>query len=141
MQTPTRGGGATRSHGALTQAKQGGRAAAATGAILVSVAVLVGCSTDRPPSIPRTARSVSIQGGKDAVRFTAPQRGIAYVYDRSTHNMVYTGWLRGGETIELDPQSDEVRIEGRAVAQRDLRDLSGYEVWFDTKDPSTTERY
>jgi len=116
-----------------------GRAAAA--GTLVLVALLAGCSSERPPSVPKTAKSVALMGGGEAVSFKAPERGIAYVYERPTNNMVYTGWLRGGETLELDPGRDEVRIEGRPVAQRQMKDLTGYEVWFDPRRPSATERY
>jgi len=74
-------------------------------------------------------------GGGEAVSFTAPDRGIAYVYERSSRTMVYSGWLKAGEALELDPGRDEVRIGGRPVAQRQMGDMSGFEVWFDPRSP------
>ena len=107
------------------------------------VAAVIGCSTGRPPSVPRSAKSVAMPatGGGETLSFTAPERGIAYVFDRSTNNMVYTGWLKGGEMLELDPRQDEVRIEGRAVVERDLPDGSKFEVWFDPRHATATGRY
>ena len=64
----------------------------------------------------------------DVVRFTAPERGVAFVYDRSTQNKMYSGWLKGAETLEVDAPHDQVRIGERVVAERDLRDQSEYEV-------------
>ena len=110
-----------------------GRAAAA--GVLVLVAVAAGCSSERPPSVPDTAKSVALMGGGEAVRFTAPERGVAYVYERPTRSMVYSGWLKGGEVLELDPGRDEVRIGGTPVAQRQMGDLQGFEVWFDPRRP------
>ena len=110
-----------------------GRAAAA-GALLL-VAVVAGCSSGRPPSVPGSAKSVALMGGGEAVSFTAPDRGIAYVYERSSRTMVYSGWLKAGEALELDPGRDEVRIGGRPVAQRQMGDMSGFEVWFDPRSP------
>jgi hypothetical protein len=49
--------------------------------------------------------------------------------------MVYSGRVRQGETLELDPKRNNVRLEGRVVLEQPLRDLHEYQVWFD-QDPS-----
>ena len=103
-------------------------------AALLFAATACGCtSSDRPSSVPKSAQSVVTHKGTEPIAFTAPQRGMVFVFDRSTHNRVYTGWLRGGETLELDAPHDEVRIDGRSVAQKDLRDANEYDVWFDPR--------
>ena len=110
-----------------------GRAAAA--GALVLVALVAGCSSERPSSVPDSAKSVALMGGGEAVSFTAPERGIAYVYERPERSMVYSGWLKAGEVLEIDPWRDEVRVGGNPVAQRQMGDLRGFEVWFDPRRP------
>ena len=109
----------------------------AAGAV-VSAALLAGCAPERPESVPADARSVAKQSGNNAINFTAPEDGTAYVYDRSAHKMVYSGRLKRGETLELDPRRNGVRIEGRPVLEAKLRDLNEYQVWFDTEPTSAT---
>jgi hypothetical protein len=104
----------------------------AAGAILAA-ALASGCATNHPSAVPKAARSVVRQGGHEVARFAAPERGIAFVYDRSSGTKVYSGWLKGGEVLEVDPPHDEVRIGERVVSERDLRDESEYEVWFEPR--------
>jgi hypothetical protein len=93
--------------------------------------VSAGCASERPESVPADARSIAKQTGTNPVNFTAPRDGTVYVYDRSEKEMLYSGRVRQGETLELDPMRDKVRLEGRVVMEKDLRDLNKYQVWFD----------
>ena len=52
--------------------------------------------------------------------------------------MVYSGRLRDGETIEVDPKRDKVRVDGRVVLEKQLRDLNEYQVWFDREPAADT---
>jgi hypothetical protein len=106
-------------------------------ATIALAAFVCGCAPERPQSVPADARSVARQSGSNPVNFTAPDDGSIFVYDRSSQKMVYSGRLRRGDTLELDPRRDEVRVEGRAVLESDLRDLNEYQVWFDAE-PSQT---
>ena len=96
-----------------------------------------GCAPERPESVPADARSVAKQSGNNPVNFTAPRDGTVYVYDRSASRMVYSGRVQQGETLELDPRRDNVRLEGRVVLEKDLRDLNEYQVWFDDERAAT----
>ena len=98
---------------------------------------LSGCAAERPESVPADARSVARQSGNNPVNFTAPHDGMVYVYDRSANQMVYSGRVQRGETLELDPRHDKVRLEGRPVLEKDLRDLNEYQVWFDDEGAAT----
>ena len=108
------------------------RQALAAGAVLVA-ALAVGCASDRPGAVPKAAKSVARHTGQEAFQFIAPERGYALVYDRSTGNKMYAGWLKGGETLDVDAPHDQVRIGERVVAERDMRDDSEYEVWFEPR--------
>lgn len=101
------------------------------------VATLVaGCAPERPESVPADARSVSKQTGSNPINFTAPEDGTVYVYNRSTKKMIYSGALKRGQAMELDPKADVLRIDGRTVQETGLRELNEYQVWFDAE-PST----
>src|SRR5918993_3907604 len=91
--------------------------------------MLTGCAAERPDSVPADARSVAKQSGTNPINFTAPRDGTVYVYDRSANNMLYSGRVRHGETVELDPKRDSIRVDGRTVMNKDIRDLNEYQVW------------
>ena len=112
------------------------RALGCAGALLL-VAMMAGCAPERPESVPADARSVARQSGSQPVNFTAPSDGTAFVYDRSAQKMVYSGRLKHGETLELDPRRNGVRVDGRQVVEAKLRDLNEYQVWFDAEPQST----
>ena len=106
-------------------------------AAMVLVAALAGCAPERPESVPADAQSVARQSGSNPINFTAPDDGNAFVFDRSTQKMVYSGRLKRGETLELDPRRDGVRVDGRKVVETRLRDLNEYQVWFDADQSAT----
>ena len=109
------------------------RRASIAAALLIAAAAL-GCTpSDRPATVPASAHSIVRQKGNHLITFTAPERGVAFVYDRSTQNKIYAGWIKGGETLEVDPAHGEVRIDGHAVVQKELHDSSEYELWFDPR--------
>ena len=64
---------------------------------LVLAGMFAGCAPERPESVPADAKSVAKQGGMNPMNFTAPQDGSAYVYDRTSQKMVYTGRIKRGE--------------------------------------------
>lgn len=111
--------------------KFGLRLRVASGLVLGISLLSAGCGPKHPESVPADARSVAKQDGTQPVNFTAPRDGTVYVYDRSEKEMLYSGRVRQGETLELDPRRDKVRLEGRVVMEKDLRDLNQYQVWFD----------
>ena len=109
------------------------RRASIAAALLVAAAVF-GCTpSDRPATVPASAHSIVRQKGNHPIVFSAPERGVAFVYDRSTQNKVYAGWIKGGETLEVDAAHGEVRIDGHPVVQKEMHDTSEYEVWFDPR--------
>ena len=102
-----------------------------TALIAILAAVVGGCAPERPESVPADAKSVAKQTGSNPLNFTAPDDGTVYIYDRSQQKMVYSGRVREGETLEIDPKRDNIRLEGRVVLEKQLRDLHQYQVWFD----------
>jgi hypothetical protein len=106
------------------------RCAAACGALLLALTAW-GCGPERPSTVPADARSVAKQSGSNPITFTAPEDGTAFLYNRSTSKMIYSGRLKRGDTIEVDPKRNEIRVDGRTALQPELRDLNEYQMWFD----------
>jgi len=106
------------------------RYAAAGGALLLALTAC-GCGPERPSAVPADARSVAKQSGSNPITFTAPEDGTAFLYNRSTSKMIYSGRLKRGETIELDPKRDQIRVDGRTAQETSLRDMNEYQMWFD----------
>jgi hypothetical protein len=99
--------------------------------VIVVAASVWGCAPERPESVPADARSIAKQKGSNPINFTAPQAGTIFVYDRSNKKMVYSGRLVQGDTVEIDPKRNNIRMDGRVVLEQQLRDLHEYQVWFD----------
>ena len=106
--------------------------------VLVVVALAGGCASKRPQSVPADARSVAQQSGSYPVNFTAPGDGTIFVYDKSSKRMVYSGRMKQGETLEMEPKRNNIRLDGRVVLEQRLRDLNEYQVWFDEEPTAAT---
>jgi hypothetical protein len=91
-------------------------------AIPMSLAVLLmilgGCTTDRDTQIPATASVVS--SGNDRVTYTAPSDGTIWVYDAGSDRIVYSGALHMNQSVVVDPQANQITIDGRVVFDKGL---------------------
>ena len=95
-------------------------------AVIVISASVWGCSAPSGPRPcpPTHARSRS---SRAATRSTSPRPdGTIFVYDRSNKKMVYSGRLAQGNTVEMDPKRNNMRMDGRVVMERLMRDLHEY---------------
>jgi hypothetical protein len=92
--------------------------------------VLGGCAKDRHEAIPPSATLVSEAQGD--IRYTAPEDGEVYVYDQSEDELIYSGRIRKGETLSLEPEDDEdkIRIESQVVSTEDLKEGNKHRVFF-----------
>ena len=96
-----------------------------------------GCAKDRHEAIPPSANLVSEAEGD--IKYTAPQDGEIYVYDRAEDELIYSGRIRKGETLSLEPEDDEdkIRIETQVVSTEDLKEGNKHRIFF--KPASTSE--
>ena len=77
----------------------------------------------RPPGVPLTA---SLGGeGEDRIEFAAPNDGEIWVVDsraRDADAVIYTGAVRRGERVTVNPEKDQITIDGRPVYEKNLPD-------------------
>ncbi|HWE93711.1 MAG TPA: hypothetical protein VG269_07020 [Tepidisphaeraceae bacterium] len=103
--------------------------------LLVSVAGatlslgVAGCATQRPDVIPATAQVQT--SGNGSVSFTPPTDGMAYIYDQASNQLVWSGPVRAGQTLTVDPQKNQIALGSQVVAMRTLQPGDRHDVYFD----------
>jgi hypothetical protein len=87
----------------------------------------VGCAS-RHQAIPPTARLVAENRGK--IDFVAPDDGQVFVEDRSAHKLLYSGQIREGQHVNIEPIKDRIEVDGQIVRDQKIRDLNNLRVFF-----------
>jgi hypothetical protein len=82
---------------------------------LTIIATLSGCAgKQRPELIPPTARLQMSGDGRQL--YTAPSDGFVYLYDKPADYLIWSGQVRGGETILVDREKDQIRVNSTIVS-------------------------
>jgi hypothetical protein len=87
----------------------------------------VGCAS-RHDAIPPAANLMAENQGR--VDLTAPSDGKVYLEDRSANKLVYSGTLKDGERLTVEPNKDRIMVDGRTVQDTKIRDLNTLRVFF-----------
>jgi hypothetical protein len=85
--------------------------------VAMFLVILLGCAADRD-QIPPNATPVS--SGNGQVTYTATTPGTVWVYDAGSDRIVYSGPLGMNQVISIDPQANQVTIDGRIVFDKGL---------------------
>lgn len=98
-----------------------------TGAAL-SLGVM-GCQSDqRPPFIPSSAQVMD--SGNGMIHYTAPDNGMVYVYDRVQDKLVWSGNILKGQSLDVDPDKNQVVENGAIVTMKTLNRGDMTDVYF-----------
>ena len=81
-----------------------------------------------PNRIPQVADLVVQGQGK--LKWTADMDGSFYVYDSDKHIIRYTGDIRRGEEVIVQPESDRIYVGGQVVFQENLEKHGWHKVYF-----------
>lgn len=92
----------------------------------------VGCANERHDEIPENA-TLNVEGGQQ-LAFRAPQDGTVYVYDTGDDAMVYSGHVKKGHLLVVDPDKDRITVDGRTVLEKSL-DNERRRIFFKEADP------
>jgi hypothetical protein len=90
---------------------------------------VAGCATQRPDVIPATAQVQT--SGNGPVSFTPPSDGMAYVYDQAANRLIWSGQVKAGQTVSVDPQKNQVAVGNQVVATRILQGGDRHDLYFD----------
>lgn len=104
----------------------------------VSAWVFVGCAHERPMEVPANARLTNEGNGK--LTMMAPEDGTVYVYDVPADRIVYSGKVEKGQTVALDPDKDQVMINGHVATERVLDRGHQHRIFFQPAGTTTMER-
>lgn len=89
-----------------------------TGVCASGLFLATGCAPDRPPDVPASA-AMKTEGNKQ-LTYTADTDGMAYVTDKDTNTIVYSGRMLKGDTLEVDPGNNRVTLNGQTVYDKGL---------------------
>src|SRR5687768_24119 len=92
-----------------------------TAAVVVAAGLALwsaGCTVERHPAVPADARMAAEGDGK--VSATATEAGMVYISDRHENRLLYSGDIKSGEVVSVDPEANQVTIDGRVVQDKTL---------------------
>jgi hypothetical protein len=86
-----------------------------------------GCSARARAGIPVEAERVAEAKGE--LVYQVPAGGEAYILDVSDNKIVWSGHLREGETLTIQPEADRVAVDLQSVAEPDLNQNHRFTVY------------
>jgi hypothetical protein len=90
-----------------------------------------GCAHEEPPV---AGTSNMLSEGRKTVTATAPHAGTVYVYDDTSHDMVYSGRVAEGDRVRLDAKNNRVMLNDTVALEKDLINDHRYQIFFDKKE-------
>src|SRR5436190_24030597 len=102
----------------MNPVRQSAAAALALGLTLF----ITGCASPEDHGIPTTA-TLAMQG-MGPLTFTAPDNGLAYVYDNADDFILWSGPVRRGQTINIDSDNHRVLVDNRVASDKTV--ISGH---------------
>jgi len=93
---------------------------------------------DRSPSVSSRATSAGVasdatrveSGSGQTMSWKASRDGMVYVYDVDNDRMAYSGRIRSGDQIVVNPDTNRINVGDQRVSNRDLAARSRYEIFF-----------
>ena len=90
---------------------------------------VIGCQPEaRPEFIPSTAQIMD--SGNGAMHYTASDDGTVYVYDQPANKLVWSGKVRKGEAVDVDPIKNQVMAHGNIVTMKTLNNGDRNDIYF-----------
>jgi hypothetical protein len=80
--------------------------------------------------IPRDAKRVDEGRTGDRVRYTALNDGRVFLYDEADDRVVYSGKVYRDEAFVADPEADMLSVNGKRLADVNLRAGHAYRLYF-----------
>jgi len=64
--------------------------------------------------------------------YTAQDDGMVYVYDKATDHLLWSGQVLRGQTVVVDPQTNQITLNGTIVSnQAQIAGSRGIDVYYD----------
>src|SRR5687767_7781383 len=88
------------------------RPAVACGLLVLTLGA--GCRATGKSAIPAGAEEVD--SGRGELVFEPMRDGRVWVYDAETNKMVYTGPVRDGDRVRVNPKTNQITVGGQTVS-------------------------
>ena len=92
------------------------------------VVYAAGCAQERHEVIPASALLGS--EGEKRLTYTTNGPGMVYVHDHSDNSLVYSGEVDGERQIMVDPERNEITVDGRLVQDKKLDRGHTHRIYF-----------
>jgi hypothetical protein len=100
---------------------------AVCGVLAAAIAVgPTGCR-GRADGVPEAAKFQ--KASKRRIAWTAPGDGTAYVVDDWYNRLIYSGPVRQGDEIVVDPEANELSVGGKAVPTEKKLTSADHSLW------------
>jgi hypothetical protein len=94
---------------------------------IATAAALTGCSSDYDQLAPSGTASMH---GTDPMTVQAPADGQLSIYDQSIENLIYSGPIRKGQLVVIDPISKDVTVNGLVANKKPLFGGDTFKITF-----------
>src|SRR6478735_6649179 len=90
-----------------------------------------GCASDRHEVAPATAMLGA--EGERRLTYTTNGPGTLYVYDQTADRLVYSGEVTGERQISVDPEKNELTVDGTLVQNKTLTRGHNHRIFFQSR--------
>jgi hypothetical protein len=84
--------------------------------LAMGAAVSLGCGNRNSDDDFNPVGQLAVETGQGPVSYVAPQDGTIYVYGGKDNNLVYSGPIKKGETLSVEPKEKRLMIDGRVIS-------------------------
>lgn len=97
-------------------------------ALALALAAAAGCAQTGKSVIPAGADEV--EAGRGELVYEVIRDGRVWVYDVETNKMVYSGPVRDGDRVRVNPQTNQITVGGETVSEQPLIRDHEYRIYF-----------
>jgi hypothetical protein len=99
--------------------------------VLVSsvISFAAGCAHDKHEAIPATAMLGA--EGERRLTYTTSRAGTIFVQDTTDNSLVYSGEVNGPRQITVDPEKNEITVDGTLVQDKKLTKGHNHRIMFE----------
>ena len=89
---------------------------------------VAGCLPEHPDVIPSSAQ-LTVSGR--TLHYIAANDGMVYAYDKPTQRLLWSGRVLRGQSVDIDPQKNQITLGGSVVANKLLYANNDVDLYFD----------
>ena len=96
--------------------------------LAVPLALMTGCRPERHEVVPSSALLGT--EGQGRLTYTTDGPGTVYIYDHTDDKLLYTAQAPGKRQVVVDPESNQITVDGVLVQDKSLRTGNNRKIFF-----------